>query len=340
MSPQDKFGSTPYDEEREVANKVLRAIDLAIEDEIESLDRRITRLEQEKLCYFAIEEFNLPITYSWYVEGAYTRVAGDPDGAVNRITADSPNALQDPGEDDDVNKFREFFRSTEFFGDYKLRDIWYTNRYEFLKDFYKAESPSDFTDLYISSTNIRQQLSEISKSLATQNKNRSLAEFTDADSASAITDDVEQEFRLSISDFHLELASIEKFEDLMDVLSQSTNILEHILARLTELDSPSESQEAVVADLNDYFYYGVWRFPALYISARTATGPNSHHLIDEHVREFESFHGEFVPRVKRMESQAKQESLLPDAGSHSKRLKEGYSSYLHNLTKESLERDA
>ena len=64
MTPPTNGADSPYSEEEEDMNKLLRGIELAVNQELEDPGRPITRLEQEKLCYFAIEEFDIPITYS------------------------------------------------------------------------------------------------------------------------------------------------------------------------------------------------------------------------------------------------------------------------------------
>lgn len=131
-------GDSPYTSEESHANALLRGIDLAVDDVIGSPDRDITRLEQEKLCYFAINKFDIPITYSWYLSGPYTKVAGEPDNAPGPMERGSPDLSRDRGLNHEVQRYRDYFASEEFFNEYDLEGIWYQNKFSFLYDFYET----------------------------------------------------------------------------------------------------------------------------------------------------------------------------------------------------------
>lgn len=150
--------NSPYSAEKAYMNKLLRAIELAVKEEINDPERLITRIEQEKLCYFAIKEFDIPVTYSWYLAGAYTKVAGEPSEAANRLNSSDQTLQQDMGEDSDVYKYKNFFTSSEVMKGYTLQNIWFTTESEFLRDFYKQCAPDDYVDLYLVSIDIREKL--------------------------------------------------------------------------------------------------------------------------------------------------------------------------------------
>jgi len=58
----------------------------------------------------------------------------------------------------------------------------------------------------------------------------------------------------------------------VDLVTRGTDVIEQVFAQLTTLESISSEQETVLQDLAPYFYYDVWRYPALYISTQTAEG--------------------------------------------------------------------
>jgi len=114
MTPPTPGANNPYSEEEPYADALLRGIELAVEDVFDDPGRNITRTEQEKLCYFAIKEFDLPVTYSWYLAGAYTKVAGEPDNAPGRMTTNTGGVRRDHGETEEVQQYRDYFASEVF----------------------------------------------------------------------------------------------------------------------------------------------------------------------------------------------------------------------------------
>lgn len=337
MAPPTSDPGSPYREEEPYMNKLLRAIELAINEVINEQTREITRLEQEKLCYFAVIEFDLPITYSWYLAGAYTKVTGEPNDAPGRMTVDTQGLSQDPGESEDVRVYRDYFATEEFCKDYNLKKIWYTDRFEFLRDFYGECAPSEYTNLYIASTDIREQLLHLDDTLERETRNSSLSEFGGGSDEGVLTHVDEKEFRLSVSDLHLELAQIYDFSEIVEPITRGTDVLEQVFAQLTKLDSISRDQEVVLDDLAAFFYYTVWMYPALYISVQTAEGPNRHHLIEEHATRFEKFHEQLLSHQTQLRERCIGAGLYPEAGHHSQKVDEEQIAHLHEMAKEVIE---
>jgi len=337
MAPPTEGSGSPYREEEPYMDKLLRGLELAVDDVFDDPNRRITRLEQEKLCYFAVQEFDLPVTFSWYLAGAYTKVGGEPDNAPGRMSIDTPGLSRDPGESDDVREYRDYFASEEFFDDYDLREIWYTNRFDFLRDFYAARAPDEYTELYIASTNIREQLKLLNERTERNSKNRSLSDFGGGSEDGILSDSAEREFRLFISDFHIELAQLEDLSEIVEVVTRGTDVLEQVFAQLTTLTSTSREQDVILDDLAPYFYFGVWRYPALYISAQTAEGPNRHHLIEEHATRFTNYHEELLSRQTTIRERCTSAGLYPETGHHSQKVDEEQVAHLHEMGKEVLE---
>lgn len=318
-------------------SKLLRSIELAVDDVLPETDRTITRLEQEKLCYFAIEEFDIPITYSWYLAGACTKVSGEPSAAANRLNTPSTPFNEDLGEDPDVRRYRDYFASTEFMPDYTLRDIWYTNKYEFLRDFYEHCAPEEYLDMYLASTNIREQLENVGNVVEQETTYHSLSEWGGGSDEGVLSESDEREFRLLISDLHLEVAGIDDLTETINVVARGTDVIEQVFAQLTTLDSISRDQSVVLDDLATYFYDDVWRYPALYISTQTVEGPNDFHLRGEHATKFTDFQENLLSRANRMRNRCMEVGLYPDTGHHSAKVDEDISSHLNTMMKEYVE---
>ncbi len=337
MTPPTSGPNNPYSEEESYADALLRGIELAVEDLLDDPSRNITRTEQEKLCYFAIKEFDLPVTYSWYLAGAYTKVAGEPDNAPGRMTTNTGGIRRDYGESEEVKQYRDYFASEVFFDDYDLREVWYTGKFDFLRDFYQECAPDEYTDLYLASTDIREHLETLDETIEQETTNHSLSDFGGGSQGGLLSESNEREFRLLISDLHLELAEIDELSEIVDVVTRGTDVIEQVFAQLTTLESISREQETVLQDLAPYFYYDVWRYPALYISTQTAEGPNRHHLVEEHADRFTSFHEDLLSRRNRLSDRCADVDLYPRAGHHSQRVDEEQMAHLHDMAREVLE---
>lgn len=337
MTPPTSGTNNPYSEEEPYADALLRGIELAVEDVLDNPGRNITRTEQEKLSYFAIQEFNLPITYSWYLAGAHTKVAGEPDNTLGRMTTDTDGVRRDQGEREEVQQYRDYFASEVFFHDYDLRKVWYTGKFEFLRDFYQECAPDEYTGLYITSTDIREHLETLDETIEREATNHSLLDFGGGSQEELLSNSDEREFRLSISDLHLELAEIDELAEIVDLVTKGTDVIEQVFAQLTTLESISSEQETVLQDIAPYFYYDVWRYPALYISTQTAEGPNRHHLIEEHADRFTSFHEDLLSRRNQLSERCANTDLYPYAGHHSQRVDEEQMTHLHDMAREVIE---
>lgn len=318
-------------------NKLLRGIELAVDEVLNDPGRPITRLEQEKLCYFAIEEFDIPVTYSWYLAGACTKVAGEPSAAANRLNTPSTSLREDTGEDPDVRQYRDYFASTEFFPNYTLRDIWFMGKYEFLRDFYEHCAPEEYLDLYLASTNIREQLENIEDLVQHEITHHSLSEWGGGSDGGVLSESDEREFRLLISDLHIEISEIDDLTETISVVTRGTDVLEQVFAQLTTLDSISREQSVVLDDLAAYFYDDVWRYPALYISTQTAKGPNDYHLKGEHATKFTEFHEGLLSTANRMRNRCMDVGLYPNIGHHAGQVDENVGNHLNSVMKEYIE---
>lgn len=334
MPPISSDSNSPYAEEVDHVNALLTAIDLAIEDVLDSPGRSVTRTEQEKLCYLLIREFDVPVTYSWYLAGANTKVTGEPNSNTNRIQPAANIMGVDEGYSDPVRQYRDYLTSTEFFPGYRLRDIWYTDRHTFLEDFYEAFAPDRFLDFYLVSTRIREKLESIENDIHSGTENRTLSSFTSDGPEPLLDQQTEEKFRLLVSDFHLELAEIDGLHEIVPTITVGTDVIEQVLAQLTEASSLTPDQRELVGEVFQYFYDDVWRYPALYISTQTAAGPNHHHLIDEHASRFTTFHEDLRARANQFQSRCEANGLYPSMNHHSNRLNDEQMTHLHELTRD------
>lgn len=320
-----------FDEERQLRAEIDAAIDEALDRVLDSRDRELTALEAEKLTFFAIDEFDLDLTYSWYIAGAKTAIGhssepahsafptgpteptGPTDLEANSETRTEFGELRaETADDDDIpDEYVDFFASETFFGDYNLRKIWYTDRYEFLEDFYEAFAPEEYADLYLTSTEIREKLAEVDEILDNRDESTTLGDFGEGGSDMVLDPSTEQEIRYLISDLHLALSASDELSQTQPVVTDGTDLIERVLYRLTQIDSVDDEQRELINDLSDFFFYAVWKYPALAISAEENDGRNALSLRVERLQEFDEFEETVERRCEAFADAFRDAGLLP-----------------------------
>jgi hypothetical protein len=339
MAPSFPDDAVFEDEER-VRTDVSLAIDLALNDVLDQPDEReITGVEEEKLTHFAIREFDLSLTYSWYLAGGHTIAEANPDDqspwqagrSFGEITA------QKPQYNERVRELRDYFRSTEFIPGYTLREIWFTDKFDFLRDYYRELAPEKYRDIYVHSLELREELWKLNGSLNRQSENQSLDDFGAGLSDTLLEPSAEETIRYLVSDYQMDLAEVDELSPTKKDIVRGTDVIERILSKLTRMDSISIEQRMLIEeDLHDFFYFYVWKYPALAISVDTATGPHANALRRKRLMEFDSFDEQLIAKLDDISRQARELDLLPMVGEPISD-ESGESSYLHKLIKESVD---
>lgn len=329
-----------FEEEEGVRTDVSIAIDLALHDVLDQPNGRdITDVEEEKLTHFAIRDCNLPLTYSWYLAGAHTVAEANIEErspwrsgrAFGKIKA------QEPQYNDRVRDLRDYFRSMEFIPGYTLRDIWFTDKYDFLRDYYRELAPEKYRDLYVHSLELREQLSDLNVALNRESENQSLGDFGAGVSDTLLDSSREEAIRYLVSDYQMDLAEIDELRQVKKDVVQGTDVIERILSKLTRMESTSKEQRSLIKkDLHDFFYYYVWKYPALAISVDTAAGPNANVLRRKRLTEFDGFDEQLIAEVHDICRRARDLGLFPGVDEPISDNSEK-SSYLHKLVKESVD---
>lgn len=326
-----------FDEEEELRTDVRIAIELALNEVLDSAEQRaITKTEEEKLTHFAIRDLDLDLTYSWYLAGSCTIASANRDTHSSMRSGPSFGTLKaDQPVGDNIKKLRDYFATEEFFPDYTLRDIWFTNRFEFLRDYYRELAPDKYRELYVHSLDLRQQLWELTNLIETSRTNASLGDFGGS-SVGLLDRSTENEFRYVVSDFHMDLSEIEELNWLKKDVIQGTDMLERVYSKLTHLESISLEQEMLLNDMHDFFYDYVWKYPALAISAETAEGPNAEALSRRRLIELNGFDTRLHAETTELKDQALQLELLPTIDEPVSNDSEK-SIHLHSAIKESID---
>ncbi|UOY10612.1 hypothetical protein [Methanonatronarchaeum sp. AMET6-2] len=311
------------DEEHRLRETVLEGLGHAVNDlkrSVRNLDRELTGVEEEKLLYIAIEEFDLPLTYSWYLKGCKTASNNNPspvspiDGRQEEgfTTATNIGDRDASGVDSDVAKYREFYRDTTFFGEYDLRKIIFTGETEFLCDFYEHYAPPKYTALYQASTRLQDWLDKIVERGKEQDDNSTLSQYGAGTPSGILTPQEEMDVREVVTDIHFELADIPELEETQALVTKGTEEIELTLTALTQQSTLTEDQlEFIEEDLKDFYYYYVWRYPALRISGETATGPSEEVITRDHMRTYVSFDDQLKRHIDWISEERDEVGLTP-----------------------------
>lgn len=346
---------------------------VARHDDVDSSDLNKTKVQ--KFTYLASQQFDLSLTYSWYLAGSLvesdsaspsalsTKVdelpkttessidtanedeQDDPDKAATRSLEEPTDSLSqapadiqrefeleqeaDPQIDtSEADKLEEFDDSTFDFEetitdddfpshpDIPIEDcIEYfveeldtyplhpTDR--FLQQFYTYHAPDGYKQLYTSCLHVRSSLRALSDAVEL------LAVGT-----TPVTniEQIEIDLNRHISRVHLELADNEQLKETLPAVLQGTDLIEDAVLKLKQLPS-SELTEAhvdAIDQLQMFYFQWVWKYPALKISAETATGPSADRISQSRNRTFDSFD----PKLDRQRDQTRRTldsvGLLPD----------------------------
>lgn len=302
-----------YEEEGDLRTDISIAIKQALENKLDQKSREITRIEEEKLTYFAIQDLDLELSYSFYLAGGNTEVGvnQEPESPATSSQSFGPLTEETPTTDR-IKRLREYFESNNFFGNYTLRKVWFTDRYEFLRDFYQEFAQDEYEDLYLISAEIREQLENIDQVIDRDSQNADLSDWGGGGSSGVLDPADERELRYLISDLHLELAAHEDLSKTKGVVASGTDLIEEVLFKLTQIETTSRKQRKSLNKLSEFFFFYVWKYPALLISADTASGPNADIIRANRLEEYQKFDKEVNNKKKRLTDEFYKCGLLPE----------------------------
>jgi len=363
--------------EHALIDELLECLAIAMDRRPDVDPTYANKTKLQKLLFLAVDEFDLPLTYSWYLAGAV--VPSDPVSPAGLESAfddlpspDQPEAPQaesaptsdemhdsmaiepdasireepsasihkEPDIQETVADFKDELRTDEGeamdpvlfsdspaesesqsgpsiqdqlgdrrheiidFYEQKLPDVWQQNTMQFLQNFYISYAPEEYRELYLQSTHLRTRLREVEHTvtahLEDDQPEQDLAELAKA-------------VGLEISDLHYSIRKSDSLAETLETVVRGTDLIEDGLIMLSQVD-PSELTEThgeVVEEMQEFFYYSVWRFPCLVISQETATGPSAETLRAQRQEELTSFEETLRRRCREFEGKLERAGLKP-----------------------------
>lgn len=338
-------------DEEPLRNRVNEGLNLALYAEIDEkdIDEYFTDTKREKLVYFATRDLELPLTYSFYLAGGCGAVkSATSGGALERVdqTIEAMNTGQpgftEPDIDEEVAMYKDYFLSTEFFDDYDLEEVYTTNKYEFLIDYYEAcgagnESvlTPELAELYQHSTRLRRDLDGLSDRSDCDDEQVMLGVYGGgSDDKVLLSRNEELAIKDHVSELHMGLFKTEYIEDLFDPFTEGTDVIEQAVRKLAVLEDLTPRQAELVDGLDDFFYETVWKLPALKISIETATGPNADELLKRKQLRYKSYSSAYGRGIREKHDELVEENLIPELEDYSQTDYQELRSAMHELTYE------
>jgi len=175
----------------------------------------------------------------------------------------------------------------------------------FLQNFYLEHAPAAYRDLYVQSTHLRTRLRDVETVVKT---------ITEGEQPTQSLDELVDGIGLDVSDLHCSIQSSEDLQATFDDFVRGTDLIEDGLLMLSNR-SPDELEPGhveTVQSMQEFFFYYVWRYPCLYISRETATGPSAESLRSDRTDRLADFEDELQEEADRFERELAQAGLIPD----------------------------
>lgn len=314
--------------EREEIDKILEGLALAVAESDSIEHEKATNFGEvkiQKLVYMAADEFDIPITYSWYLAGAECKSpnvsATNYEGKYETVSPDTIDNAQfidsqrSYSAEADVRKYAGYFKR-----EFNLaQDVLFESRTSFLGDFYEEYSPTRFAQVYKHSLSLRtllrktiSQLQEYVESSGGGTAQAGLSAFGQEQRISA--PDHYAEVQKIVSEIHLSMGADEDLKETIPYFRQFTDVLEDMYLQLSKLDVRDLTEEHLSAfkDAQNTHYYDAWKVPGLVISQETALGPEADELRLERARELERHLNEYDEEIANFRERVVERGLLPD----------------------------
>lgn len=244
-----------------IVKLMMRAVAQYIKEKNLNTDNLSKTKLQKVLCQ-TVDDLDLPITRSWYMRGEYI-----PNPIINK--SDLPNYYNGNNNLHLNTQNREIYRTLYSSISKSMDELWFMDINELLSRHYSQKAPERYKRLYIENNILLTTNKAVKES---QNKNlTSLLNWSNAINYSYYC-----QASKSISKIHVEMASKQEFEGIIDNYISLTDLFEGIYLRLDILYSSNSRLPRKVKDFlikfDDIYYYEIWKYPALIVSKNTMKG--------------------------------------------------------------------
>ena len=330
---------TLTEHESELIDQLLAVLEESIE-ELPSVDLEFAnKVKVQKLLFVAIDEYDIPVTYSWYLAGAVVpnRDIGpqslqspqsEPSGPtgpslpsqsvdgssvdsadsngrkeIDPILFNQTDSQQSETPPRDLTEYVSHDELYRFFRQ-KVPEVWQDKTMRFLQNFYQAKAPEQYRLLYIESTHIRTHLQEL---------HDVLGQYVDGETPDTDIGAIRDSIELSISDLHYYLRQNEGLKETFEIVVEGTDLIEDAIMCLDNMEPSAYTQKHVTAveSLKEFFFYYIWKYPCLLISQITATGPQAEALRQRRRQTYETFDENVLEERSKLSDELSSLNLVP-----------------------------
>ncbi len=251
---------TPEDEDF-IVKLMMRAVAQYIKEKNLDIDN-LSKTKLQKILCQTVDDLDLPITRSWYMRGEYIS---------NPIIqkSDLPNYYRGNGDFHLSSQYRDIYKLLYSVVSKSMDELWFMDINELLSRHYSQKAPGRYKKLYIANNVLLSTNKLVKESL-----DRHVTSLLDW--SNAINYCYYIQASKSVSKLHVEMASKQEFEDIIDNYISLTDLLEGIFLRVDILYNSrvglSKKVKDFLIEFNDTYYYEIWKYPALIVSKSTMKG--------------------------------------------------------------------
>jgi len=255
-----------------------------------------------KLAYFAIKEYDVPITYGWYKYGPAPVNVANQKVSVTPTPEDAVQAVNEPRVKSPSNNMRSPEEYSYFFSEDldEFEHIVKADTKEYLTEFYFENAPDEYRDLYIASGELQQVLDRIKKDTSWH------------EDGEAVVSLLTKRFPRVTH----EVASNPNLKESVSKIQEYEHLLTEILITASDKDEVTEVQQRFIKRVIDYFYGGAWKYVALLISRDTVNlspGENKNRLLNSIEDELGELRNEYDKELSRLKEEAEQYDLVSES---------------------------
>lgn len=286
---------TPW-EEKQLLEDVMDGLGVAIHD-TQVDPEKLNSIKLNKLFYLAVDEFDLPITYSWFIYGVslgYKR--DDVDSVEPRSLSELPSpdepSIGEPWNYPTPEEYAYFFKR-----DVDIDNIFRESTKEYLGEFYDGYAPEEYKQAYISSAILQKSIDEV---LQMDYEEFNVEYQTDEDT-------LKQELQKLSTDVLLN-------EYIDDEATEAFSAYSHLFIEMLDylsLGDLSKREFSTFEDVLYFFYTHAWRYVALTISEQTVTGPSRRELLKGAVSDLDSLEKTYFDELAAVRNKAERDGILP-----------------------------
>lgn len=296
---------TPW-EESQILSDIMSGLGAAIEESEVDPDK-LTSIKLNKLLYLAVDDFGLPVTYSWYKYGA-SLSGGQSNVSVENVPLRSIDQAPSPdepsiGQDWEYPTPREY--KYFFERDVDLDNILREETKAYLRTFYDDYAPEEYRELYVSSAILQKSLDELLDSDTDEFDTRlNVLSDTIADGLRAVDSEI-------LLNEYVESKEEEAFTSYSYTLREA---IEHTSGNGISL---TLKQVDAFRGMLRFFYSHAWKYVALSISERTAEGPSRRDMIRGAMTDLDHLEKNYRDALHALRNNAIKRELLPESPSPS-----------------------